>query len=239
MTSRQTIRRTTVLRAGLALAGVLALAACAPAPAPTPAPTASPSPTAVPTPAPTSEPTPAPTAEPTAVPAASPSPVAAAGVADTTSPAPAVERQASLRGSRVCIVNETLTPIDALFTRNLKERVAETVDGRATIQPSARWCVQGYNDCSKFYSFDRSWKDQDVCGIVTLPDGGPVVVFTAYNQAIVLPNFTFDDGVGGRVSMGWNEGESASFVSGGYRFTGTRHGDTDDYKEFTLAIAPA
>lgn len=242
-----TRRRTTIARLGLAIVATFALAACAPAPAPTPAPTASPSPTAVPTPAPTAEPTPAPTiaptpaptAEPTAVPAASPSPVAAAGVADVRSPLPVVERQASVRGSRVCIVNETEAPIDALLTKNLRERVAVTVDGRATIQPSGRWCVQGYNDCSMYYRFDRSWNDQDVCGIVTLPEGGPVVVFTAYNQWVFLPNFAFDDGVGGRVSMGWNEGESASSVSGGYRFTGTRHGDTDDYKEFTLAIAPA
>ncbi len=235
MTDRRRIHRTTVARSALALAAILALAACAPAAAPTPAPTASPAPTA--TLSPTAEPTATPSPVPTAGASAEPSPMPVASGAPDASPS--VDRLASLRGSRVCVVNETGTPIDALSTRNLKERVAETVDGRATIQPGDRWCVQGYNDCSRYYSFDKSWKDQDVCGIVTLPGGGPDVVFTAYNQAIVLPNFLFDDGVGGRVSMGWYVDETASFVSGGYRLTGTRHGDTDDYKEFTLTVAPA
>ncbi|MFO1541094.1 MAG: hypothetical protein ACKOTZ_11745, partial [Chloroflexota bacterium] len=154
-------------RIGLALAGALAFAACAPAPAPTPAPTASPAPTA--TLSPTAEPTAAPSPVPTAGASTEPSPVpvasgATAGAPDAT---PSVDRQASLfdvRGSRVCIVNETGTPIDALSTRSLKERVAETVDGRATIQPGDRWCVQGYNDCSTYYTFERAWENQDVCG---------------------------------------------------------------------------
>ena len=93
-----------------------------------------------------------------------------------------MDRAASIRGSNVCVVNATAAAISVQKTAGVGHARTPDESAWTALEPGKTWCTAGYNGCTRYYSargLDPS--DEDACGFIQVPDGGPTLWFSAVN----------------------------------------------------------
>lgn len=197
---------------------------------------------AAPSPEPVVTPEPVASAIPTAAPVvASPEP-AVASVAPAGSPtalgSPGAAREASIRGSNVCVVNSTGSAVSVQPAADVGHGQTPSEAAWITLEPGASWCTAGYNGCTRYFSargLDPA--TEDACGFIRVPDGGPSLWFAAVNPWYQAPRIAAEATSGPSFASGLDVDDSISMTANGVTITGKRAGDSDANKEFTLTLS--
>jgi hypothetical protein len=154
------------------------------------------------------------------------------------------ERDASLRGSRVCFVKKGNGTISVNPSPNVASN-PEMMSGEGGALTDRERCFTGYNAYQDFISaVDRGYAAEDVVVDVSSPVG-PIRMF-ATNLVLGTPEFGFDVdfsrpvGLRDGKTLTLYEQTTQSCTYRGYKFRVERRGDSSDFKEFLVTfITPA
>lgn len=182
-------------------------------------------------------------ATPPSAPAASPGP--AASVAPSTAPvgsptaagSPGADRDASIRGSRVCIENATAAAISVQAATQLDRGRTPPEAAWTSLGAGQTWCTAGYNECTAEDLNGGDPYTRDTCGYVRVPDGGPTFWFFAVNPWDASPRLGITVDAQTFFNEAFKEGGSHSITANGITIAGKRGLDSDAYKEFTIKVS--
>lgn len=154
------------------------------------------------------------------------------------------ERDASLRGSRVCFVKKGNGTISVNPSPNVASN-PKMMSGEGGAITDRERCFTGYNAYQDPISaVDRGYAAEDVVVDVSSPVG-PIRMF-ATNLVLGTPEFGFDVdfsrpvGLRDGKTLTLSEQTTQSCTYRGYKFRVERRGDSSDFKEFLVTfITPA
>jgi len=154
------------------------------------------------------------------------------------------ERDASLRGSRVCFVKKGNGTISVNPSPNVASN-PKMMSGEGGAVTDRERCFTGYNAYQdEIFSSGHGSDFEDVVVDVSSPVG-PIRMF-ATNLVLSTPEFGFDvdfskpQNLRDGKTLTLSEQTTQSFTYRGYKFHVERRGDSSDFKEFLVTfITPA